>query len=169
MKKSKTPPRKSRKTRSKATPAPAPDPGRRDLLRQMRNGAIATVGLGGAAWWGIGAVRATAAEQDLGRIGQGTPAIVQVHDPQCQLCTQLQRQTRKALRCFEDEDLVYLVANIRGPEGQRFAAQHRVPHVTLVFFDGTGAPGRILNGVREAEELKPHFASLAGIDPAQMG
>ena len=40
------------------------------------------------------------AEQDLSVIGNGTPSIVQIHDPSCQLCAQLQKETRKALRAF---------------------------------------------------------------------
>ncbi len=156
-------PKPSGKTNRKAKAAsPAPEqPERRDMMKLMRNGAIGALAVGGLGWWGVSAVQATAAEHDLTRIGQGTPTIVQVHDPQCPLCTQLQREARKALRACSDCDLVYLVANIRAEDGQRFAAQHNVPHVTLVLFNGAGEVQQILNGVRDQEELKPVFESLS--------
>jgi len=161
MRKSKRKPtQKNRKTKAQKTAPVANEPNRRDIMNLVRNGAIGAVVLGGAVWFGLSAVRATAAEMDLTRIGQGKPTVVQVHDPQCTLCTQLQREVRAALDDLGDSDLVYLVANIRGAEGQQFAAQHRVPHVTLVLFDGAGQKLQVLNGVRSAEELKPILQSL---------
>ncbi len=132
-------------------------------MSTIRNGVIGTVAAGGGIWWAVGAVRATAAEQDLSRIGQGKPTIVQVHDPQCPMCTQLQREVRKALKCFGECDVVYLVANIRGDEGRQFASQHRVPHVTLMLFDEASAVQDVLRGVRTEEELKPVFQAHAGV------
>jgi len=161
MRKSKRKPtQKNRKTKAQKAAPVANEPNRRDMMKLVRNGAIGAVVLGGAGWFGLSAVRATAAEMDLTRIGQGKPTVVQVHDPQCTLCTQLQREVRAALDDLGDSDLVYLVANIRGAEGQQFAAQHRVPHVTLVLFDGAGQKLQVLNGVRSAEELKPILQSL---------
>ena len=151
------------KVRRKASKAPAqPAPTRRDMLKLARNGALGAAALGGVGWFSVSAVRATAAEADLTRIGKGKPVIVQVHDPQCPMCTQLQRETRKALKCFEECDVVYLVANVKGPEGQAFAGIHGVSHVTLVLFDADGTRQQILNGVRSRDELKPIFQRLAG-------
>ena len=79
------------------------------------------------------------------------------------MCTQLQRATRKALTCFSEDELVYLVANIRGDEGRQFAQHHLVPHVTLMLFDAAGKVQDVLSGVREAEELKPVFQAHAGV------
>lgn len=139
------------------------DPSKRNTLRMLGTGALATAGLGGAAWFGVSAVRATAAEMDLTRIGQGKPTVVQVHDPQCALCTQLQREARKALKCFGECDLVYLVANVRGDEGRSFAARHGVPHVTLLLIDAQGEIQSVLNGVRDSDDLKLAFQDLAQV------
>lgn len=153
----------SRKSQRKAKAAPAApeQPERRDVLKLMRNGTIGAVALGGLGWWGVSAVRATAAEQDLSRVGKGKPSIVQIHDPQCPMCTQLQRAARRALKSLDDDNLVYLVANIRGDEGRQFAARYNVPHVTLILFNGDGEVQQILNGVRSDDELMPLFQSLA--------
>ena len=39
--------------------------------------------------------RTYARETDMPRVGNGTPSVVQVHDPQCGDCTALPRATRK--------------------------------------------------------------------------
>ena len=155
-------PRKtSRRTRARnrertADAAPsAPD--RRDTLRLLRNGALAAAALGGVGVFSVNAVRATAREQDLGRIGNGIPAIVQIHDPSCSLCTELQRQTRRALRAFDEEEVGYLVANINGNDGAALAARYGVGHVTLLLFDGGGEMRQVLHGVRREDELRRHF------------
>ena len=60
---------------------------------------------GGGGWYLVSEVRATIAEQDLSRIGNGIPAVVQIHDPQCPRCLALQRETRKAMSGFADDEL----------------------------------------------------------------
>ncbi len=161
MKKSgKSKPRK-RAIQKKATPQAAPEPSRRDVLRLARNGGLGAAALGGIGWWVVSGVRAVAYEQDLSRLGQGKPSVVQIHDPQCALCTELQREARKALKCFDDAELLYLVASIRTDEGAAFAASLGLPHVTLVLLDGAGDVQQVLQGVRPDEELKDHFEGLA--------
>lgn len=55
---------------------------RRSFLSLMRNwGLFAAVGVGGG-WYLVDEVLATIGEQDLTRIGNGTPTVVQIHDPQ---------------------------------------------------------------------------------------
>ena len=121
MKKSRKPkPRKAAKQHRQNTDG-IPMQNRRDVLRLLRNGVLGVAALGGGGWFAISAVRATAAEMDLSRVGKGKPTIVQVHDPSCPMCTELQRETRAALSCFGECDLVYLVANINGDEGKAFA------------------------------------------------
>ena len=161
--------KKSGKQRSKAQrkskPAPeaAADTGRRNTLKLLRNGGIAAVVLGGAGVFSVNAVRATISEQDLTKIGNGTPAIVQIHAPTCSMCTELQRETRKALRAFDGGQVNYLVANIHSEDGSALAARHRVQHVTLVLFDGDGQVRQVLEGVRARDELQAHFeAHIAG-------
>ena len=156
MKKKKQKPRKST-GRNKQVQA-APDASRRDVLKLARNGAIGAAVLGVGGYFALGAVRAGAAEYDLTRIGNGKPAVVQIHDPQCPTCTALQRQTRKALKSFDKDALVYLVANIKQTQGQALAARYGVGHVTLLLFDGQGQLRQTLSGMRQSEELELLFA-----------
>ena len=154
MKKKKQKPRKSNRKQVQA----APEPTRRDMLKLARNGAIGVAVLGGGGYLALGAVRAGAAEYDLTRIGNGKPAVVQIHDPQCPTCTALQKQTRKALRNFDKDELVYLVANIKQTQGQALAARYGVAHVTLLLFDGAGNLQNTLRGMRQSDELQALFA-----------
>jgi len=154
--------RKATASRQKGRPGPAPADGlsRRALLRRIGVGAAGVVALGGAGVWGLGRIREISAEHDLSRLGQGVPVVVQVHDPQCPICNALQDETRAALRDVDGE-LLYLIANIRTPEGTAFAARHGVPHVTLLLFDGAGRLRDTLRGPHEADALRPAFARLA--------
>ena len=99
------------------------------------------------------------AEHDLSAIGNGVSTVVQIHDPRCSLCRQLQSNTRDALRGF-GERIQYRVANINTPEGKAFQIRHRQPHVTLVLFDGRGRQRGTLTGVRDSAELRAEFEGL---------
>ena len=127
---------------------------RRGMLSLARNGAIGAALLAGGGYAGTRMYGAYKAEHDLTRIGKGKPVVVQVHDPQCPTCTALQRETRKAMKQFGECDVVYLVADIKQPEGQVFAAKHNVPHVTLVLMDGDGIVTQVLRGMRYRDELR---------------
>jgi len=148
-------------TRSAQETAPVGTVSRRSVLGRLGIGAAGLVALGGAGAWGVGHVQAIQAEHDLGRLGQGVPAVVQVHDPQCPVCNALQDETRAALRDIGEQDILYLVANVRTPEGTAFAARHAVPHVTLLLFDSGGRLRDTLRGPHRADELRPAFARLA--------
>lgn len=150
---------KSRAKSRKSKPTPSPEQSRRDVLKLGRNGAIAAVVVAGGGYWGLGSFRAYAAEHDLSRVGEGSVTIVQIHDPQCPTCTALQKQTRAALRDFDDCGLTYLVADIKTPEGAAFARKYRVPHVTLLLFDGAGALHHQIQGLQQASQLAEVFAA----------
>ena len=143
-------------SRSAAQPEAAPQ-SRRDFLKWARNGAIALPVLGGIGYYSVQSVQATICEADLSKIGQGTPSIVQIHDPQCPLCQDLQRQTRRALKGFDDDELTYLVANVKTEQGSAFAAYHGVPHVTLLLFDGAGEMVQVIRGPNNADVLRDMF------------
>jgi len=149
--------------RKKAPPGPAPGGGssRRAVLKRLGIGVAGILTLSGAGVWGVHHVQAIKAEHDLSRLGQGVPVVVQVHDPQCPVCNALQDETRAALGDFGDGEVLYLIANIRTPEGSNFAARHGVPHVTLLLFDGAGRLRETLSGPQEADTLRPAFARLA--------
>lgn len=155
-------PRKSSKSRAKAAKKPtAPEvPAKRETLKTFRNGALGALVLGGIGVFSVNAVRATIAEQDLSVIGTGLPTIVQIHDPQCSMCVELQRETRKALESYDSDTVAYRIASIRTPDGTAFAHRHGQSHVTLVLLDGDGEVQQILQGVRQAEELRTHFDTL---------
>ncbi len=100
------------------------------------------------------------AEADLSKIGNGLPTIVQIHDPSCSLCNQLQKQTRIALRDFDIEHQ-YLVANITTSDGLAFQGRMGQPHVTLILLDGDGVQLQVINGVTQSDailaQLNAHF------------
>lgn len=162
MKKSR---KQNRPTKKKQTTAqqPAAKPKRKMSRRDMmKNGVVYGIGavvLGGIAFWGISSVTGNLAEQDLSIIGQGTPVIVQIHDPACQPCTDLQRETRAALREFEDTDLGYRVAYITNEGGLAFATEHGASYATLIFFDGDGAETRRIRGATNRNTLRAAFLS----------
>lgn len=133
---------------------------RRNFLVNIGAGIGGIAAIGGVGWWLVSSVRALAKEQDLTRLGSGIPTVVQIHDPQCSMCTELQGEARKALRCFGDGEIMYLVASIRTQQGAQFAAARGLPHVTLVLLDSEGQTSSILQGVRGRDELKDHFQSL---------
>lgn len=130
---------------------------RRRFLMKMANGALVTAVVGGGGWYLVSEVRASIREEDLSRIGNGVPAVVQIHDPQCPQCRALQREARKALAEFSDGELQYLVANIRSPEGRRLANAHGVGHITLLLFDADGQRRDVLVGPNTSERLERAF------------
>jgi aryl-alcohol dehydrogenase-like predicted oxidoreductase len=161
----KTPKKNARKKAqaAKAKPEAEKKVSRREALLWSKWTAGAVVAIGAGGTWLSNAVVVAAAEHDLSRIGTGVPTVVQVHDPQCPLCTQLQRETRKSLKQFDRGDMLYLIADINRPEGREFARVHNVGNVTLVLMDGAGNPTQIINGVHTRAQLDPilanHFAA----------
>lgn len=153
--------RQPQKKNSQPQTASVPKTDRRALLR---NGLLiaGVVGVGG--FLTANTVMATIAEHDLTRVGQGVPVVVQVHDPQCSTCQELQRETRAALKNFDDADLQYAVANITSAAGAEFATMYGAPHVTLLLFDGAGDLRGTLNGVRPRDELQNAFERLVALD-----
>lgn len=145
------------KSQTPANPPKKKTMTRRELISYAQMGGLGALVLGGGGFLFARSVSAAACEQDLGKIGKGTPTIVQIHDPNCSLCMGLQKETRKALKNFEDDELTYLVANIQTPIGRDFANSHGVPHVTLMLFDGAGKVQQILNGPNTQENLTRVF------------
>lgn len=149
-------PKSKKRTKSNAPKQTKTAVSRRSLLG---GGAAASAVVLGGGFWGISSFRTYAAEHDLTRVGNGDPAIVQIHDPQCPTCTALQKQTRRALRDFDDCGMTYLVADIKTPEGAAFARRYNAPHVTLLLFDGAGELQRRVQGLQQAAALAEVFAA----------
>jgi hypothetical protein len=143
---------------SKAEAAAAgPEETRRGVMRKARNWAIGlgVVGVGG--WLGADYYTAMAAEHDLSRIGAGVPTVVQIHDPQCPTCAALMKQARAAMEGFQEDELQYVVANLRTESGAALAAAHGVGKITLLLFDGQGRMRQVLPGVRDSAALSAAF------------
>ena len=157
---------KSKKRNRQNSATPAASGPKRKLSRRSLMANLALVG-GGVIVLGGGGIafgmdfRRKLAEGDLSRIGDGTPTIVQIHDPSCQLCQALQRETRAALSDC-DEGFTYLVANITTADGAAFQRRMGQPHVTLALLDGDGTPVHFINGVTPAETLKDAFQTHLG-------
>lgn len=154
--------KKAKVSADSATQSSSPEISRRDALTKIRNWGIIGVLAAGGGWYLVDEVTATIAEQDLSRVGNGKPTVVQIHDPQCNQCLALQSETRSALETIEDGKLQYVVANIRTAEGRAFAAANRVSHVTLLLFDANGKRTNVLTGHRSSAMLAATFRSHVG-------
>lgn len=139
-----------------ALASPPPERNRRAFLRNVAIGVLAA---GVVGFFSVQSVQATMAEHDLTQIGQGVPSIVQIHDPNCGLCRDLQRETRAALKSFDPEKVLYRVANIKSHDGAALANLHGVPHVTLLLFDADGALRSTLRGPTTRADLRVAFES----------
>lgn len=157
------PQRKSKKKSPNVVSTP-PSPTKKGRTRRGFLGSIglAAVGLGalgGTGWYFANVMTASAKETDLTTIGNGTPAVVQIHDPTCPICSTLQREARKAVSSFDNGSLQFLVANLHTDEGRQLAAAHNVGKITLLLFDGEGRQRGVLAGANSAENLTPVFAN----------
>ncbi|MCP5081425.1 MAG: hypothetical protein GY948_06975 [Alphaproteobacteria bacterium] len=150
--------RSKKAARQTATHAPkTEDVSRRNMLGLVRNwGLFAAVAAGGG-WYLVDEVLATISEQDLTQIGNGTPTVVQIHDPQCSRCLALQREARKAMKAFGGDELQYLVANIRSEKGRALASANKVGHITLLLFDAKGQRRETLHGNNHSGYLELMF------------
>lgn len=158
QKKSKRRTQKKKAARAPGSPsAPSETVSRRGALGSLRNWGLFAVAAAGGGWYLADEVLATISEQDLSKIGNGIPAIVQVHDPQCSRCLALQRETRKALKAFSADEVQYLVANIRTDKGRALATANQVGHITLLLFDGKGQRREILHGNSHSAYLELVF------------
>lgn len=100
-------------------------------------------------------------EHDLSVIGNGISTVVQVHDPDCPICRQLQRAVREAARGIEPDRLQVRTASLSVASGRAFAYRHGVPHVTLLYFDGDGRLKRKESGPQSSATLRPAFLAHA--------
>ena len=154
-------PKKRKATKQESAENAAPQ-NRRDVLKLLRNAAIATPVIGIAGYVTATRVQASICELDLSKIGDGVPSVVQVHDPQCNLCATLQRQTRRALRPYDDDDHHFLIANLSTLEGQTFARLHGAGQVTLVLFDEQGQRVGVIRGPLDDAALADAIAAHLG-------
>ncbi len=63
------------------------------------------------------------------------------------------------MKDFDDDELQFLVANIKSSKGHALAMAHGVHHITLLLLDGKGKQMQVLHGNNEASYLKDVFRS----------
>ena len=130
-------------------------------IRRAIVSALVVAGLIGAGIFGIDRYQALMAdERDLTDIGNGTPTVVQVHDPDCPLCRQLMKNTKSALRGYGDK-IQFRIADLSTGAGRDFQrTHHNVANVTLVFFNGSGQFQWVLSGVSTVEKIDQELSRL---------
>jgi thioredoxin-related protein len=100
-------------------------------------------------------------EHDLSVVGNGRIAtVVQIHDPNCQLCNQLKRNVASVQKEFRDK-IQFRIANIKTVKGKRFADKYNVPHVTLLFFDKKGNRTNTMQGVSSSKDIHQSLTALS--------
>lgn len=158
--KSKKPGARKSTPASLAAEAEPIDTDRRSFISSVRNGAIGLLAAGGIGAYVVHLYQSTSHEHDLSRVGNGKASVVQIHDPQCQLCLALQKETRQALGSLDGDRPDYVIADIRTDKGLRFANKHGAKHVTLLLFDKTGKLRQVINGQHGSSELRQAFQRL---------
>lgn len=100
--------------------------------------------------------------RDLTAVGQGVPAVVQVHDTACPVCSELRANIERIEDDFPEDQLVIRIADIHTDAGERFARRYTTQRrVTLLFLDGDGEITDIQTGLQTAAQLKDAFESHA--------
>ena len=99
-------------------------------------------------------------EHDLSVVGNGVPTVVQIHDPNCQLCNQLKANLKQVKSDYKGE-IQFKSANINTQKGRVFANKHRVARVTLLFFDSRGNQVNVIQGVTPTEDIRLALNALA--------
>ncbi len=119
---------------------------------------VAAVAIGGTAF-GLNAVAVGKQEMhDLSVIGNGKPAVVQIHDPSCPTCRRLKNIMKNTID--SDDPVNYRLADITTPEGKSLQDKYRVPKITLLFFDAKGKHVHTTQGIRTSEEIKETVENL---------
>ena len=98
---------------------------------------------------------------DLSVIGNGTPTVVQVHDPSCPQCRELKENAQIAMRRVSG-DIQYRIADLNTAKGRALAGQHDAGKVTLLTFDAEGQFLDKYTGVMSVETLERLLSPIAG-------
>lgn len=100
-------------------------------------------------------------DTDLAKIGDGTPALVFVYDPNLVVSN---RQTREmdAVRETLGATMHFLIADIGRPEAQRFMQQYQAEPTQLLLFAPDGRLLGRMQGLASAKELLTAIAE-AGV------
>lgn len=100
---------------------------------------------------------------DLTAVGRGVPAVVQVYDITCPICSELRANVRTIEGEFAEDALVIRVADVATPGGLAFVRQYTdLRRVTLLFFDSAGELVDVQSGLQTPPELRRTFTAHAG-------
>ena len=89
---------------------------------------------------------------DLSVIGNGTPTIVQMHDPSCSTCRRLKGAVDETMKTVDSVNA--RIADLSTKKGREFQSKYNYPKTTLLFFDGKGKHRHTLSGVQNPEDIK---------------
>lgn len=89
---------------------------------------------------------------DLSVIGEGTPVLVQIHDPGCPTCRRLKGAVKEAMAGLDGVHT--RIADISTREGRAFASRYGVPKTTLLFFDGSGKHRHTTTGLQTTLQVQ---------------
>lgn len=121
---------------------------------------VAAVAIGGTAF-GLNALEMTKREMhDLSVIGNGTPAVVQIHDPSCPTCRRLKSIMKNTID--SDDPINYRLADITTPEGKSLQEKHNAVKITLLYFDAKGRHVHTTQGIQTSDEIKSTVENLFG-------
>lgn len=102
------------------------------------------------------------AVRDLSQVGKGIPAVVQVHDNTCPVCTELRSNVERIEGDFSDDALLIRVADVHTEEGLRFASRYtEARRATLLFIDGEGNLVNEIGGAQGVAALRRLFEDHA--------
>ena len=85
-------------------------------------------------------------------IGNGTPAVVFIYDPNLAVSITQPEQMNIARQQVGDR-VNFLIAKLATPEGDKLIAEHDAKSAELLFFDGTGKLIKRQFSQRSANEL----------------
>ncbi|SNX61334.1 hypothetical protein SAMN06296273_2787 [Nitrosomonas ureae] len=97
--------------------------------------------------------------QDLSVIGQGTNAVVLVHDGNILQSTDTMI-AMNAVRDDFEEHVAFIVADINTPEGKRFADSRGLGAAALAFFTANGDQLQVLYSEQTSESLRRHLNTI---------
>jgi len=154
--------KRKKKTANKKKPSASVNIEKAQKKQRKKLKSIIGAVIGIAVFVGLGSIGVNAYKKswetshDLSVIGNGTPTIVQIHDPKCPKCKKLMSNTKSALSKFDDK-LVFRIADITTSAGRKLQRTHNANTVSLLMFDRGGKMRRTSSGVKSADELELAF------------
>lgn len=101
---------------------------------------------------------------DLSRIGKGSAAVVLIRDKNAVASFDL-LQVMDDLRDKYAGRVEFLLTDFDTPEGRAFIAANQAAPVTLVLFDASGNPVKVLPAPQTAGTVQQEIAATLGVKP----